>query len=113
MGNEVYYTNTLISLVKNILCSKLHRQIFFMWFPFHAGSDLVLFVAPIEKPEHPCLEVPHAVLLRPAFSETSARYRAVEPSSGSNVIPRRACPDLAGPSPYMLRHPLPSKHATP
>ena len=29
------------------------------------------------------------------FQQKSARYRAVEPSSGSNVIPRRACPDLA------------------
>ena len=32
---------------------------------------------------------------------TYARYRAVEPSSGSNVIPRRACPGLAGPGPHM------------
>ena len=28
--------------------------------------------------------------------ETAARYRAVEPGSGSNVIPRRARPGLAG-----------------
>ena len=27
-------------------------------------------------------------------------YRAVEPSSGSNIIPRRAHPDLAGLSPH-------------
>ena len=25
-GNEVYYTNNFISLVKNMLCSKLHCQ---------------------------------------------------------------------------------------
>ena len=31
-----------------------------------------------------------------SLPETSARYRAVEPSSGSNVIPRRARPVLAG-----------------
>ena len=30
------------------------------------------------------------------FQETSTRYRAVEPSSGSNVFPRRARPGLAG-----------------
>jgi len=30
------------------------------------------------------------------FPETPARYRAVEPDSGSNVIPRRARPGLAG-----------------
>ena len=30
------------------------------------------------------------------FQETAARYRAVEPSSGSNVILRRARPGLAG-----------------
>jgi len=34
------------------------------------------------------------------LSETSARYRAVEPSSGSNVIPRRARPGLAGLRPH-------------
>jgi len=34
------------------------------------------------------------------FRETSARYRAVEPSSGSNVIPRRARPGLAGLRPH-------------
>ena len=34
------------------------------------------------------------------FQETSARYRAVEPSSGSNVIPRRARPGLAGLRPH-------------
>jgi hypothetical protein len=27
-GNEAYYTNSLILLVKNMLCSKLHYQIF-------------------------------------------------------------------------------------
>ena len=32
--------------------------------------------------------------------ETSARYRAVEPSSGSNVIPRWARPGLAGLRPH-------------
>ena len=32
--------------------------------------------------------------------ETSARYRAEEPSSGSNVIPRRARPGLAGLRPH-------------
>ena len=37
------------------------------------------------------------------FQETSARYRAVEPSSGSNVIPRRARPGLAGLRPYSKR----------
>jgi len=31
---------------------------------------------------------------------TSARYRAVEPSSGTNVIPRRARPGLAGLRPH-------------
>ena len=30
------------------------------------------------------------------FHETSVRYRTVEPSSGPNVIPRRARPGLAG-----------------
>ena len=34
--------------------------------------------------------------------KTSARYRAVEPSSGSNVITRRARPGLAGLRPDML-----------
>ena len=37
------------------------------------------------------------------FQETSARYRAVEPSSGSNVIPRRARPGLAGLRPHNIR----------
>ena len=32
--------------------------------------------------------------------------RAVEPSSGSNVIPRRACPGLAGLRPHMAPRPL-------
>ena len=32
--------------------------------------------------------------------EKSARYTAVEPSSGSNVIPRRARPSLAGVRPH-------------
>ena len=31
---------------------------------------------------------------RPCIQETSARYRTVEPSNGSNVIPRRARPGL-------------------
>ena len=54
------------------------------------------------------------------FQETSARFRAVEPSSGSNVIPRRARPGLAGlvpqrvqaqvKPPYTL-HPKPPNHA--
>ena len=35
---------------------------------------------------------------------TSARYRAVEPSSGSNVIPRRARPGLAGLGPHSGVH---------
>jgi hypothetical protein len=34
--------------------------------------------------------------------ESSTRYRAVEPSSGSIVIPRRAGPGLAGPRPHTL-----------
>ena len=34
------------------------------------------------------------------FQETSARCRAVEPRSGSNVIPRRARPGLAGLRPH-------------
>ena len=34
------------------------------------------------------------------FQETTARYKAVEPSSGSNVIPRRARPGLASLRPY-------------
>ena len=38
------------------------------------------------------------------FQETSARYRAMEPISGSNVIPRRARPGLAGLGPH--RQPL-------
>jgi len=36
------------------------------------------------------------------FQETSARYRAVAPSSGSNVIPRRARPGLAGLRPHTI-----------
>ena len=42
---------------------------------------------------------------RVAVSETYVRHRAVEPSSGSNVIPRRARPglaDLGPPSPGVL-----------
>ena len=42
-----------------------------------------------------------------AFQETSARYREVEPSSGSNVIPRRARPGLAGLGPHKLSNPCP------
>ena len=34
------------------------------------------------------------------FQETSARCRAVEPISGSNVIPTRARPGLAGLGPH-------------
>ena len=34
------------------------------------------------------------------LQETSARYRAVEPSSGSNVFPRRARPGLTGLRPH-------------
>ena len=34
------------------------------------------------------------------FQETSTRYRAVEPNSGSNVILRRARPGLAGLRPH-------------
>ena len=30
------------------------------------------------------------------IQETFARYRAMEPSNGSNVIPKRARPGLAG-----------------
>ena len=37
----------------------------------------------------------------PNIQKTSARYRTVEPSSGANVIPRRARPGLAGPSETM------------
>ena len=33
-GNEVCYTNSLILLVKNMLCSKLHRQKGFNGIPF-------------------------------------------------------------------------------
>jgi len=32
-GNEVYYINSLTSLVKNMLCSKLHYQIFLNLIP--------------------------------------------------------------------------------
>ena len=34
------------------------------------------------------------------FQKASPRYRAVKPSSGSNVIPRRALPSLAGLRPH-------------
>ena len=37
------------------------------------------------------------------FQKTSARYRAVEPSSGSNVIPKRARPGLVGLRPHTCR----------
>jgi len=37
-----------------------------------------------------------------AFQETSAQYGAVEPSSGSNVILRRACPGLVGRRPHSV-----------
>ena len=33
-GDEVYYTNSLISLVKNMLCSRLHCQKGFNLIPF-------------------------------------------------------------------------------
>ena len=36
------------------------------------------------------------------FQDTSARYRAVEPSSGANVIPRWARLGLAGLRPYVI-----------
>ena len=34
-GNEVCYTNSLISLAKNMLCSKIHCQKVVIQFPFH------------------------------------------------------------------------------
>ena len=34
------------------------------------------------------------------FQKTYVQYREVEPSSGFNVIPRRACPGLAGLGPH-------------
>jgi hypothetical protein len=37
------------------------------------------------------------------FQETCARHRAVEPSSGSNVIPRQARPGLSGLRPHSAR----------
>ena len=37
--DEVYYTNTLILLVKNMLCSKLHYQKVSFQFPFHIKTD--------------------------------------------------------------------------
>ena len=39
-GNEVYYTNSSILLVKNMLCSKLHCQ---------KGFDLILFLYKIAQ----------------------------------------------------------------
>ena len=39
------------------------------------------------------------------FLDKSARFRAVEPSSGSNVIPRRARPFLAGLRPRRRHYP--------
>ena len=35
LGNEVYYTNCLILLVKSMLCSKLHCQKALIKFPFY------------------------------------------------------------------------------
>ena len=39
------------------------------------------------------------------YPETSARYRTVEPSNGSNVISRRARPGLSGLGPHSPRIP--------
>jgi hypothetical protein len=38
-GNEVYRTNSLILLAKNMLCSKLHRQKVLIKFPFYIKFD--------------------------------------------------------------------------
>ena len=47
-GNEVYYTNSLVLLVKNMLCSKLHYQKYFelIVFLYKIGRDLKATVAP-------------------------------------------------------------------
>ena len=38
-GNEVYYTKSLILLVENVLCSKLHDQKSFIEKPFRINSS--------------------------------------------------------------------------
>ena len=43
------------------------------------------------------------------FRETSARYGTVEPSSGSDVIPRPARPGLAGLRPHTFRRYAPGE----
>ena len=65
---------------------------------------------PLQKSSIPESHLPQKVIftekssnvkhLHDIFRETSARYRAVEPSSGSNMIPRWARPSLAGLRPH-------------
>jgi hypothetical protein len=56
--------------------------------PYRHSNTVLEYYPPTDIPRH---QGPDDV-----FQETSARYRAVEPSTGSNVIPRRARPGIAG-----------------
>jgi hypothetical protein len=49
-GNAVYYTNPSILLVKNMLFSRLHHQIFFIVFPFRIRC---IFLVPARAVIHP------------------------------------------------------------
>ena len=55
--------------------------------------------------KHAPLSVPTTLSSDDVFQQTSARYRAVEPSSGSNVISRRARPGLAVLRPHTRKPP--------
>ena len=71
--------------MKSVCMSDLARTLF-------ASNELLHTLAPLSSDD--------------VFQEISARYRAVELSSGSNVIPRRARPGLAGLRPHMVQRSL-------
>ena len=55
-GNEVYYTNSVIVLVKSILCSKVHCHKVLISFLFHGPLSLAPPSQTLTKEEHARLE---------------------------------------------------------
>ena len=71
-GNDVYYTNSLILLVKNMLCSKLHRQNGFNSIPCSYKS------VPLQTCEHGPLTAPTRTLGCPHQPRGAARELCID-----------------------------------
>ena len=83
-GNEVYHTNSLIILVKIMLCRKRHCQKVLIWFPFYIKSVLALNGLYIHRECIARSLVDLGVVPRPRILKSETRTRNPNPESWSH-----------------------------